>query len=407
MNIVDIKKIQKLIGSEGGAAIVVDSLPTENIKPNVIYAVKKIDYYTSFYGLHISPLTSMSDVNTRVLDDLMQKNGWGTDEITEALFGGILMMGLLPENLTEISNFKGYFINEYADNLFKLRTYVDEMGVDFDKSFETLDDLYQYLFSEEYAQAAGFFTQNFTNTQAKLREHNFVWSEQALPDYQLGVVFTPAYEYYIYNGEEWKNVDDQIVVKQINSLQDTINFTEEETLKLAQGAKLYALPYSYGSPIFINCIEIGRQSIIKDGKVGIWAYYKIGLAFDLDGTTYTEYLIDIRSNNLDPNNGTIGSIYCQLGTRLKFWRDDISPDNWKEVTDVPGYKYGYFVEQWGVQAKSIVEVYFEIADAASGNFAPFVNTNPDSSISSGVYGFVIYAKEKPTGMMSFSYDVEF
>ena len=406
MNIVDIKKIQKLIGSEGGAAIVVDSLPTSP-QPNVIYAVKKIDYYTSFYGLHISPLTSMSDVNPSVLDDLMQKNGWKTDEITQELFGFILMMGLLPENLTEISNIKGYFINEYTDKLFKLRTYVDETGVDFDKSFETLDDLYQYLFSEEYAQAAGFFTQNFTNTQAKLREHNFVWSEQALPDYQLGVVFTPAYEYYIYNGEEWKNVDDQIVVKQINSLQDTINFTEEETLKLAQGAKLYALPNSYGSPIFINCIEIGRQSIIKDGKVGIWAYYKIGLAFDPDGTTYTEYLINIRSNNLDPNKGTIGSIYCQLGTRLKFWRDDISPDNWKEVTDVPGYKYGYFVEQWGVQAKSIVEVYFEIADAASGNFAPFVNTNPDSSISSGVYGFVIYAKEKPTAMKSFSYDVEF
>ena len=406
MNIVDIKKIQKLIGSEGGAAIVVDSLPTSP-QPNVIYAVKKLDYYTSFYGLHISSLTSMSDVNTSVLADLMRQNGWKSGEITEALFGGILMMGLLPENLTKISNFEGHFINEYADNLFKLRTYIADAGLEFDKSFEKLDDLYQYLFSEEYAQSAGLFTQNFTNTQTKLREHNFIWSEQALPDYQLGVVFTPAYEYYIYNGEEWKNVDDQIVVKQINSLQDTINFTEEETLKLAQGAKLYALPYSYGSPIFINCIEIGRQSIIKDGKVGIWAYYKIGLAFDPDGTTYTEYLINIRSNNLDPNKETIGSIYCQLGTRLKFWRDDISPDNWKEVTDVPGYKYGYFVEQWGVQAKSIVEVYFEIADAASGNFAPFVNTNPDSSISSSVYGFVIYAKEKPTGMMSFSYDVEF
>jgi hypothetical protein len=403
MNIVDIKKIQKLIGSEGGAAIVVDSLPTENIKPNVIYAVKKIDYYTSFYGLHISPLTSMSDVNTSVLADLMRQNGWKSGEITEALFGGILMMGLLPENLTKISNFEGHFINEYADNLFKLRTYIADAGVDFDKSFEKLDDLYQYLFSKEYAQSAGLFTQNFTNTQTKLREHNFVWSEQALPDYQLGVVFTPTYEYYIYNGEEWKNVDDQIVVKQINSLQGTITFTEEETLKLAQGAKLYALPYSYGSPIFIDCIEIGRQSEIKDGKANIWAYYKIGLAFDLDGTTYTEYLIKI----ITSSTGTKGSVYCQLGTRLKFWRDDISSDGWKEVTDVPGYKYGYFVEQWGVQAKSIVEVYFEIADAASGNFAPFVNTNPDSSISSGDYGFVIYAKEKPTGMMSFSYDVEF
>lgn len=403
MNIVDIKKIQKLIGSEGGAAIVVDSLPTENIKPNVIYAVKKYDYYTSFYGLHISPLTSMSDVNTSVLADLMRQNGWESAEITQALFGGILMMGLLPENLTKISNFEGHFINEYADNLFKLRTYIADAGVDFDKSFEKLDDLYQYLFSEEYAQSAGLFTQNFTNTQAKLREHNFVWSEQALPDYQLGVVFTPIYEYYIYNGEEWKNVDDQIVVKQINSLQATINFTEEETLKLAQGAKLYALPYSYGSPIFIDCIEIGRQSEIKDGKANIWAYYKIGLAFDPDGTTYIEYLIKIMTSS----TGTKGSVYCQLGTRLKFWRDDISSDNWKEVTDVPGYKYGYFVEQWGVQAKSIVEVYFEIADAASGNFAPFVNTNPDISISSGDYGFVIYAKEKPTGMMSFHYDVEF
>lgn len=403
MNIVDIKKIQKLIGSEGGAAIVVDSLPTENIKPNVIYAVKKYDYYTSFYGLHISPLTSMSDVNTSVLADLMRQNGWKTDEITQELFGFILTMGLLPEKLTKISNLEGHFINEYTDKLFKLRTYIADIGLDFDKSFEKLDDLYQYLFSEEYAQSAGFFTQNFTYTQTKLREHNFVWSEQALPDYQLGVVFTLTYEYYIYNGEEWKNVDDQIVVKQINSLQDTINFTEEETLKLAQGAKLYALPYSYGSPIFINCIEIGRQSIIKDGKANIWAYYKIGLAFDPDGTTYTEYLIKI----ITSSTGTKGSIYCQLGTRLKFWRDDISPDNWKEVTNVPGYKYGYFVEQWGVQAKSIVEVYFEIADAASGNFAPFVNTNPDISISSGDYGFVIYAKEKPTGMMSFHYDVEF
>lgn len=390
--------------------VVVASLPTSP-QPNVIYAVKKLDYYTSFYGLHISPLTSMSDVNTSVLADLMRQNGWETDEITQELFQGILMMGMLPQNLSKLGNLEGHFINEYADNLFKLKiltTGTITIDNPIDKSFEKLDDLYQYLFSDEYANTIGeLFVQLFTSTQAKLREHNFVWSEQALPDYQLGVVFTPAYEYYIYNGEEWKNVDDQIVVKQINSLQDTINFTEEETLKLAQGAKLYALPYSYGSPIFINCIEIGRQSIIKDGKVGIWAYYKIGLAFDPDGTTYTEYLINIRSNNLDPNKETIGSIYCQLGTRLKFWRDDISSDGWKEVTGVPGYKYGYFVEQWGVQAKSIVEVYFEIADAASGNFAPFVNTNPDSSISSGVYGFVIYAKEKPTGMMSFSYDVEF
>lgn len=390
------------------ATVVVDSLPTSP-QPNVIYAVKKLDYYTSFYGLRIPPLTSMEDVSTNVLATLMQQNGWETDEITQELFGFTVGLGMLPSDLT--LNWGTDPGNETVSNLynnkFELKAVITSMSVNVDKSFEKLDDLYQYLFSEEHAQSFGILTNSFEETQAKLREHNFVWSEQALPDYQLGVVFTPTYEYYIYNGEEWKNVDDQIVVKPVDSLNEGIKFTEEETLKLAQGAKLYALVATFFGNTLIDCIEIGRFSAIQNGKAVIDAYYKIGLAFDPDGTTYKEYLINIYTNDLDPNNPTTGKIYCQLGTRVRFWRDDISPDNWKEVTDVPGYNYGYFVEQWGVQAKSIVEVYFEIADAASGNFAPFVNTNPDSSISLGGYGFVIYAKEKPTATMSFSYDVEF
>lgn len=396
-----IKKVE-----EATPTVVVDSLPLENIKTNAIYAVKKIDYYTSFYGLHISPLTSMSDVNTNVLADLMRKNGWESGEITEALFGAILMMGLLPENLTKISNFKGHFINEYSDNLFKLKTYIADAGVNFDKSFEKLDDLYQYLFSDEYAQSAGLFTQNFTNTQAKLREHNFVWSEQALPDYQLGVVFTPVYEYYIYNGEEWKNVDGQIVVKQINTLPTTmetgIKFTEEETLKLAQGAKLYALFSGFGGLILIDCIEIGRQSVIKDGKAEIDAYYKLGLAFDPDTISYSENLIHIISTE---RYGTTGSLYCKLGTRVRF-SGGFSTEKWVEVTNVPGYKYGQFIYNFGINKQTVVDVYFPTSMAATGNFAPFVTTgeNTDGSLDTG---FIIYAKEKLNASVVFSYDVEF
>ena len=404
MNIVDIAKMKKLAG--GGAAVVVDKLPEKDIKPNTIYAVKKLDYYTSFYGLRIPPLTSMEDVSTSVLATLMQQNGWETDEITQELFAGILVMGLLPENLTSISNFTGQFTNEYTDKLFKLKTYIKDLGLDFDKSFEKLDDLYQYLFSEEYAQAAGFFTQNFTNTQAKLREHNFVWSEQALPDYQLGVVFTPTYEYYIYNGEEWKNVDDQIVVKQVDSLEEVIKFTEEETLKLAQGAKLYAMIGSFFVNVLINCIEIGRASAIQDGKCVINAYYKMGLPFDPDGTTYKEYLIHVYTNNLDPNNPTTGKIYCQLGTRVRF-SGTLTTEDWVEVTNVPGYKYAQFVGRWGITQSSIVDVYFSTAIAATGNFAPFVTTGEKPDGSTGFMGFVIYAKEKPTAVVTFSYDVEF
>ena len=199
------------------ATVVVDSLPTSP-QPNTIYAVKKLDYYTSFYGLRIPPLTSIEDVNTNVLAQLMQINGWSNNEITQELFQGILIMGMLPENLT-ISNFNLTVSNIYNNNLFELKSTSTAGSID--KSFEKLDDLYQYLFSEECANSLGeAFVSMITNTQAKLREHNFVWSEQALPEYQLGVVFTSTYEYYIYNGEEWKNIDDQIVVKQVEDLKE-------------------------------------------------------------------------------------------------------------------------------------------------------------------------------------------
>lgn len=198
---------------EATPTVVVDSLPLENIKTNAIYAVKKYGYYTSFYGYKLPLITNINTVDKAVLAKLMLKNGWQSAEITEDLFTMIIVMGFLPENLIEGV---GILINEYGDNLFKLKIYVDS-DLDINKSFEKLDDLYRFLFSEEYAQSAGVLTENFTNTQAKLREHNFVWSEQALPDYQLGVVFTPTYEYYIYNGEEWKSVDNIELVDKLPS----------------------------------------------------------------------------------------------------------------------------------------------------------------------------------------------
>lgn len=198
---------------EATPTVVVDSLPLENIKTNAIYAVKKYDYYTSFYGYKLPLITDMNTVDKALLAKLMLKNGWQSAEITEDLFTMIIVMGFLPENLIVGP---GICINEYGDNLFKLKIYVDS-DLDINKSFEKLDDLYQFLFSEEYAQSAGVLRENFTNTQAKLREHNFVWSEQALSDYQLGVVSTPIYEYYIYNGEEWKSVDNIELVAKLPS----------------------------------------------------------------------------------------------------------------------------------------------------------------------------------------------
>lgn len=376
------------------ATVVVDSLPTSP-QPNIIYALKKLDYYTSFYGLHLSPLTRMSDVNTSVLADLMLKNGWETDEITQELFAGILVMGLLPENLTEISNFKGYFINEYSDKLFKLRTYIDDLGLDFDKSFETLDDLYQYLFSEEYAQAAGFFIQNFTNTQAKLREHNFVWSEQALPDYQLGVVFTPTYEYYIYNGENWVSIDyTPIITKKIEWDGDVVSslealiFTSSEVDLLKNGAELEIIcniDNQANSTIYAKKTSLVQQ--INDNKFA-------GISYDL--TLYAGLWIEYYTmiiNNEDGKITTIASksslVYGGLASiPVSAWSEGVSGT----------YKYSANVTSInGVDTQSRVLVMFDRAAAESGNFSPYVETND------GV--FTIYAKEKPTNDVSIYVEV--
>ena len=386
------KSYERMDGSFS-TTVVVDSLPTSP-QPNVIYAVKKIDYYTSFYGLHISPLTSMSDVNTRVLADLMRQNGWENAEITEALFGGILMMGLLPENLTKISNFEGHFINEYADNLFKLRTYITDAGLEFDKSFEKLDDLYQYLFSEEYAQSAGLFTQNFTNTQAKLREHNFVWSEQALSDYQLGVVSTPIYEYYIYNGEEWITIDYKPIITksvELGTIEEDLNaltFTRDEINLLSNGADL-VITCNIGDGT--SQAHTKKMSIIKMNETDECAglYYDLTFYLALSSEHYNMVVYK-------ENNEKFSTSVAKL-TQTTNGHTTIPVSAWTE--GISGtYKYSASVQDiHNVETQSRVIVMFGRDDAEGGNFSPYVDTFDG--------GFHIYAKEKPTTDVSIHVEV--
>lgn len=391
------KSYERMDGSFS-TTVVVDSLPLENIKTNAIYAVKKIDYYTSFYGLHISPLTSMSDVNTSVLTDLMRKNGWETVEITQELFQGILMMGMLPQNLSKLGNLEGHFINEYADNLFKLKiltTGTITIDNPIDKSFEKLDDLYQYLFSDEYANAIGeLFVQLFTSTQAKLREHNFVWSEQALPDYQLGIVFTPVYEYYIYNGEEWITIDYKPIITksvELGTIEEDLNaltFTRDEVNLLSNGADL-VITCNIGDGT--SQAHIKKMSIIKMNETDECA----GLYYDL-----TFYLV-LSSEHYNmvvykENNGKFSTSATKL-TQTTNGHTTIPVSAWTE--GVSGtYKYSASIQDInGVEIQSRVLVMFGRDDAEGGNFSPYVDTFDG--------GFHIYAKEKPTTEISIHVEV--
>ena len=155
--------------------------------------------------------------------------------------------------------------NEFSDNKFNYLNKPGENSISED--FETLDGLYTYLLSKDFAsnvaklygtseEDIAEYTQLFEIMQNSLRSHNFIWSEVPLPDYQIGVVFNESgstYEYYLYNGEEWiklENKDVVIVTKSITSGSpiDTqlaaLTFTFDEVNLLKTGAELnidYAL----------------------------------------------------------------------------------------------------------------------------------------------------------------------
>ena len=82
MNIVDIAKMKKLAG--GGAAVVVDKLPEKDIKPNTIYAVKKVTpiYKIWLYGQSFNPLTSVADdPQLQEMAAILVANGWTSVEL--------------------------------------------------------------------------------------------------------------------------------------------------------------------------------------------------------------------------------------------------------------------------------------------------------------------------------------
>ena len=146
MNIVDIAKMKKLAG--GGAAVVVDKLPEKDIKPNTIYAVKKIApiYKIWLYGQSFNPLTSMDDDPQRQeMAAILVANGWTSEELN---YVNLIMLCLfLPIDI----NVSGTILQNIVDSTgFTLKLASEDTYI-VNKKFSTIDETYTYLFSPEHA----------------------------------------------------------------------------------------------------------------------------------------------------------------------------------------------------------------------------------------------------------------
>lgn len=218
MNIVDIAKMKKLAG--GGAAVVVDKLPEKDIKPNTIYAVKKATpiYKIWLYGQSFNPLTSMADdPQLQEMAAILVANGWTSEELN---YVNLIMLGLfLPVDI----NVDGTILQNIVDSTgFTLKLGEGDTYI-VNKKFSTIDETYTYLFSPEHAvdYAAADLQPAVEAVQTLLKSKGFTWGNDPIEGIGIQAVVdensTVSYEYYIYNGQQWVNLEGVKVVNELPS----------------------------------------------------------------------------------------------------------------------------------------------------------------------------------------------
>ena len=407
MNIVDIKKIQKLIGSEGGAAIVVDSLPTENIKPNVIYAVKKIDYYTSIYGTKMPTFTlENKDTWSKTAVEICSAKGLTKEEI-QALGMAADTFGFAVSDYLVYDNGIDYISKNIFDSgLFVWECARNQTGMTQDqfsikRSFNTVVELYEYLLSENFVKdvedadgEAGDLSLFASGVVDTLKSLNFKYQTTPLTADEIGVVFETTYEYYIYNGKEWVGVGNDIVVKEI-SVEQTNNpngvaFTNEEIDKLWNGAQLIIKPIFDSTAamgqIMMYCHLTQKLDFSSEGKESKFLYYRAGSDFTLDDYE------TVRNISFGIGNQASDKIYKIFGydTSNPVKTNTNVSIVWEEDTTYKSLGYNYKGAIQGYSGNTAI-ITFSPEDAASGNFSTFgTGGGADTN-----YVYYVYAKSLP------------
>ena len=403
MNIVDLKKLSKLIGSEGGAAIVVDSLPTENIKPNVIYAVRSVEYYTSLYGTKMPTLTATNQndwENTAAV--VAEKRGLTLTEI-QALgmaagqFGFAVSDCLVHDNgIDYISKNifdSGMFVWECAGQ--QTGTTTDQFSIK--RSFNTVVELYEYLLSENFVKDVdkadgvggdlGAFASGVVDT---LKSLNFKYQTTPLTADEIGVVAQDIYSYYMYDGQDWVKLGENVVIKEITNEQsknlDGVTFTIEEFNRLVSGAQLVLK--TIGLPLYYYCHLVQKIDLSGADEKAIGLYYRTGEDFILgnyENTHNISFVVGYQTNGSDISL-EIAQFNKEYNIRINrdvsiVWEED---DTYKSL----GYNYKGAIQGYSGNTAIIT---FSPEDAASGNFSTF-GTGGGSEYN---YQYFVYAKTLP------------
>lgn len=391
-------RVQGLVeqASKGGFEVV-DELPTENIKERTIYSVRKIDYYTSIYGTKIPTITSENQGTYEpIIEGALNSKGLTEEQVTNCVL--VLSMGaFMVLNLNSDGDIaKNIFENNMFSYELTIMTDGEKKSIIYTAT--SITELYEYLFSDEWAEKAaelhGIELEGIQTMRDTLKSLNFKYQTTPLTTDEIGVVFETTYDYYIYNGKEWVNLnvgDKPVITKDVDwnngnpiPQLEALTFTEAEFDSLKNNADLEIICNMSNKPFFTM---YANKTLLTDSDIANGIEYEI--------TVFGAFSTKRCRMMLTNNNGKIEADIVEP-TNVTSSYITIPVSAWTEGGSGI-YKCSAFTNVDNVETQSRVLVMFGKNDAESGNFSPYVDTVDG--------GLTIYAKEKPTTDVSIHVEV--
>lgn len=388
-------RVQGLLeqASKGGFEVV-DELPTENIKERTIYSVRSVEYYTSVYGTKIPTITvENQDTYGPIIESALKSKGLTDDQVSDCILvltmGAFVVVNATPDN--DVTK------NIFENNAFsyELTQTIGDEKKSIIYTATTVTELYEYLFSDEWAEKAAEFygieLEDIQTMRDTLKSLNFKYQTTPLTDNEIGVVAQDIYSYYMYDGQDWVRLGEDVVIKEISVEQinnpNDVAFTDEEFDRLWNGAQLIIKPTTDStaalSLIMMYCHLTQKFYLGEDIKL---LYYRAGSDFTLDDyETVQNISFGIGNQNSDNiykifGYNTSNPVKTNKNVSI-VWEED---DTYKSL----GYNYKGAVQGYNGNTAIIT---FSPEDAASGNFSTF-GTGGGSEYN---YQYFVYAKALP------------
>lgn len=310
-------------------------------------------------------------------------------------------------------NGKYIFKNNFISQILQQNEPIEDEFNTIDKSYNFINNLLIEASNkdEELKQTIDSMTANNLEckyTNEPLNDSNLFLNVVEGPVEPKG---TGVYQYYIYNGKEYielggKGGATENIVKEINltslSINDAIQamknitFTKEEAIKLSTTSNLVILTnIDDGNSIKTQVVNSFYNKEVMIGSDSVSIIFK-----DLYWLVFEEATL-LLSIIQDTSNTDIYKFNAVIITSINIDTTSIQVSDWVADTTYSAYGYNYkaTVHSDGnlYLNEGQVNVIFGMEEAVSGNFAPYVKVEQTQ--------FTIYAKEKPTKVITFDYEV--